>query len=135
MPATQPDYGIDISCTDDLDPLFRTVRQLDVVKQAMVRRLQSPIGSLFLDPRYGLDVRGLVSTSTAEGANAAGYVAGLIRTQMLMDERIDSVSIESAQYDAAERAIAIRLAAYTSSGPFGLVLKLNATNLEIITQG
>lgn len=84
-------YGYDTSCTDGIDTA-RMVSGVELVAQALYRRLTTPRGSLtFTEAHltYGFDVTqfvGLVGYQIAEQALPAQ-----IENELLQDDRVDSV--------------------------------------------
>jgi len=86
-------YGSDVSCAYDVDP---GVAELDgsltlVLAQAIVRRLDTPRGSLPDDPGYGISLRSMVNKGVDAAEVAA--MAGVIRGEVSKDDRVDTVTV------------------------------------------
>ncbi len=85
-------YGTDMSCTDRLDTA-RMVSGVELVAQAIYRRLSTPRGSLtFSDAHltYGFDVTDFVGTVGYAVAEQA--LPALIEGEILQDDRVDEVT-------------------------------------------
>lgn len=88
-----PDYGVDLSCVTDLDPVLRTVTGKTLLAQAIVRRLTTPRGMLIDDPNYGLDVREWLSMEMTPIVLARLRAA--VRSELEKDERVSSVNVDT----------------------------------------
>ena len=86
-------WGTDLSCTSDFAPGFPDVAQDDVasIRQALVRRLLTPRGSLYEDQDYGLQVAQLLNAGF-DTKTAQGY-AGAIRNELTKDDRVDECAV------------------------------------------
>lgn len=85
-------YGSDLSCADDLDPLFVELSSSTLILgQALYRRITTQRGTLADDADYGVDVRGYLSRgmTTAQISEAQGVIA----SEMRKDERVSSVDV------------------------------------------
>lgn len=126
-------FGTDISCTDSL----RTGRYYSgarLVAEAAYRRLTTPRGMLRGgedEADYGLDLADLIgSASTAADAAA---LEGRIQTELLKDERIETVNaVVVRTVVGPATSLNITITAQTSSGPFELVLGVSDVTIAIL---
>lgn len=104
-------YGSDVSCAHDVDP---GVAELDgsltlVLAQAIVRRLDTPRGSLPDDASYGISLRSMVNQGV--GDSELAQMAGVIRGEVAKDDRVDTVTVTvttSAAIDALTVTLIVR---------------------------
>ena len=86
-------YGSDISCDFDVAPDVAEVDPFSTfaLAQAIVRRLDTPRGTLPDDKDYGISVRQYVN----KGTTAAEIVslAGQIRNEVLKDDRVETLTV------------------------------------------
>lgn len=126
------DFGLDWTCELDLDPYGRTSTGLEVVREAAARRLTSPLGSLLGDPLYGFDVGSMLSKSGDQTTLVASLMVP-IRQQLLRDERIETVRMDSGTYDAASKTLRLAITATTAAGPFALIFLLSPAGIQLLT--
>lgn len=127
------DFGRDLSCVTDLDPAMREVTGVDVMTQAIARRLGTPRGWVIDDPNYGYDLRDELS---AEGDRTApATIAARARAEILKDERVQSAdaSVVSSGPPGAT-SITVEVNGVAAEGPFDLTLAVSAVTLEILKQ-
>ena len=126
------DFGSDLACATDLDPLMRELYDDDprLVAESCIRRLQTPRGALMDDPDYGYDLR-LVLRSAAY-PNKLGALPSLIRAELSKDDRVESLDIK-AHFSQDVRAQTIELTIYgtTAVGPFTLTGSLSSETLRL----
>jgi hypothetical protein len=127
-------YGLDISCGMDIDPLMRPAWGVALVAQAVARRLQSPTGSLIGDPLYGIDIA-QVASSAGSAATMQAALVSQIRAQILRDERVDTVDFPEQSFNYDAKTFTLRVNVVTAEGPFSLVIELTAGNVEVIVAG
>jgi hypothetical protein len=125
------DLGIDISCTDDLDPAFTPVTGTKALAQAMARRLITPRGSLFYDLEYGFDLRAYLNAGITQGDGFAFRLGAQIEAECLKDERVGTVDAQLS-YDPVTEKLTVLLSGVASDGPFRLVLAVSAVTVEIL---
>jgi hypothetical protein len=129
--ATDTDFGIDLSLTDDLDPRATTVTGTRLVAEAVYRRITCPRGALIDDPDYGIDVRDFLHKGMTTGQRAS--IPGLVRCEILKDERVSSVEID---VTTSTTGFTLRIRCTTDEGPFTLTTDVStaaATLAEITT--
>lgn len=122
-------FGTDISCIDDLDPMFSLVEGNTTLAQAILRRLSTPRGGLLDDASYGYDVRSLLCDESTPQRLAAAKMA--IESEVEKDERVLSCDADL-DFNFALETLTIRLAATTRTGPFRLVLGVDKVNVELL---
>ena len=126
------DFGTDWSCELDLDPYGRTASGVEVVRQAAVRRLTSPLGSMLLDPLYGFDLATLLGKAGSQTTIVASAMVP-IRQQLLRDERVLTVRLDQGVYSASTGALRLDITATTAAGPFSLVFTLSPAGIQVLT--
>lgn len=125
------DYGLDISCTTDIDPLLGLVTGEEMMAQVCIRRLYCRKGSLLSDPTDNtLDARDFVSGGIANSA-ALLSIQGQCQGALLADERVLSVSVV-AEYDTVFRVLTLRIAGQGADGPFSLVLSVDSVTVQLL---
>ena len=135
IPATpgDDDFGADLACTDDLTEDFLELEGTDerIVREAVIRRLTTPRGSLADDLDYGVDLRGYLN----RGLSPAGLreLEGVVLGELLRDDRIDDATA-SATLDGS--TLRVEVSGSTARGPFALTLALtdSETLLEEMTR-
>jgi len=124
-------YGSDISCDSDIDPNVAEVDPFSTlaIAQAIVRRLDTPRGSLPDDKDYGIDLRAYANRGV--DTNAIESLAGQIRSELENDDRLGSVSV-TVRPDSTGKSIGVELAvrpADPQTGGFGLTLSASSASI------
>lgn len=127
------DFGLDTSCTTSMHTaVYATGVRL--VAEAAFRRLITRKGELLGDEEereYGFHVGDYLGSCTSPSQLAAA--PGLIRAELLKDERITSADVFVTETGtASERAWEIAIDGYTGAGPFELVLAVSAVTIDIL---
>lgn len=122
------DFGTDLSCVDDLDPYMLEVSGIDVVSQAILRRLTTTRGMLIDDPDYGLNVRDYLSATM--DAKELTIMQSQLEAELLKDERI--LSVESTA-SMVLRTATIKLLVEVGEGPFSLTLAISDVSAAILS--
>lgn len=127
-------YGSDISCAYDVDP---GVAELDgftplVLAQAILRRLDTPRGSLPDDASYGISLRQMLNAGVSRGE--LSRLSGVIRGEVSKDDRISSVTVKvTPSSDMSELDISLRVTPVDPAlGPFTMTLA--ASSAEIVLE-
>jgi len=123
------EYGTDIACLNDLDPLFRVISGPQVLSEAIARRFITPRGALLSDLNYGLDLRIFLSESLTSQKLFA--IASSVEAEITKDERITSASA-TVTYNASTRELLIEIAAETTDNDLSLVLSVSKLNVAIL---
>lgn len=123
------DFGLDLSCTDDLDPLLGEVTGVELIKQAVHRRLITPRGQLIDDPDYGLDLFSFLSAdmTAAELATIPSQVDG----EILKEDEVSN-STTTATWDPRTSTLTLDIACETALGPFSLVLPVSQVTVAAL---
>lgn len=119
-------WGTDGSA--DLDPYFRAITGVDVVRHAVARRFITPTGHLPWAPDAGFDLRAIVNEGFAPNELAA--LKARIRNEAEKDSRVDSATVDVTIEGTRVR---IEIVCQTGAGPFGLVLALSPAGIELLT--
>lgn len=130
---SEPDYGLDLSCVDDLDPRGVEVSGLTALGQALMRRLDTPSGALVDDDEgdYGLELVAELSAgrSAAEVAALPARIAG----QFEEDERVLSAEVVSrSPASAPDRIECAILVVPSGAAPFRMVLEIGKVAAELV---
>lgn len=133
-PTGELGYGTDISCRGDLDPGV-DVTGIELLGQALARRLDTPRGGLVDDPDYGYDLRSELNKGTTK--RDVDAVAGRIVAELTKDDRVSSVrATVTPAPDGSSMRVAIRVVPWGELGPFDMVLSVTsaAVLLEAVRQ-
>jgi hypothetical protein len=79
-------YGVDWSCTNDVDGGGLEVDGVTVLAQALYRRIITPRGGLIYDLNYGFDIRQFLNADVAQGDIAR--IAFGVDTEFRKDQRV-----------------------------------------------
>lgn len=139
------DYGRDISCLDDCDPMMSELANddINVLKQAIFRRLITNRGGIIDDPLYGYNLTQWISKASTPKELAA--MKGEIRAEVMKDERVQFCSVlvekksptvsiagsRSGNIVGADVTINVR----SSAGPFTLTLAVGDVTVELLKDG
>src|SRR5262249_35544866 len=121
------DFGTDLDCGDDLNPLGSTVTGPLCLAQAIQRRLSTPRGMVIDAPNYGRDLREYLSRGMA--AENIEAIPGEVRAELLKDERLEEVDVVPTM--PASDALRLDIACQTAEGPFSLVLDVTQAAVEL----
>jgi phage baseplate assembly protein W len=123
-----PDYGLDVSCTTDIDPSLRLVSGSELMREVIVRRLTCRKGSLLSDPLYGIDVRDFLNSKI--DTNALTRIQSLVTGELLNDERVQSVTT-LASYTTTSKTLTLRVQGTGALGPFNLTITAGTGALTV----
>lgn len=118
------DYGLDLSCVDDLTPGMVEVTGRIVLAQAIARRLMTPRGYLCDDPTYGYDVTQRVNDDMSARDLAMLYAN--VRNECLKDERVMDAAVTGT---LSSGVLLLTITLTDGDGPFALVL--GVTNVDV----
>lgn len=124
------ELGVDISCTNDLDPFGTYVSGQRAVGQALFRRLITARGSLVGFPDYGTDVRQWLSGPVDAFTLAA--LKGAIEGECEQDERVTSCEA-TVTWDPVKKTLTILVAVETSAGSLSLVLGVTSATTSLLS--
>lgn len=111
--------GKSIKVTPDLGEVFTWVSERDCLRQDLELRFLTPLGSLFYDETYGLDVRKYLGMLTQK--STAFLAAAELSAEALKDPRVERATCE-VTLDAPSKTLSARLTIEDAAGPFTLVL-------------
>lgn len=123
-----PDFGRDISCGVDLDPLLRDVTGVEAVMQAMLRRLITRPGTLVGCPLYGFGLLDLLNADLDD--SEIQQLAARMGPELEKDERVFSASARQTR-SADGETIAFAVVGNSALGPFEFVLDASAAGAKI----
>ena len=123
-----PDYGLDISCTTDMDPSLRLVSGPTLMREVVVRRLTCRKGSLLSDPLYGIDIRDFLNSKF--DSTSLARIQSLVTGELLGDERIQSVTT-IASYATVSKTLTLRIQGTGALGPFNLTITAGTGALTV----
>lgn len=111
------ELGVDLMWSDDADQLDRYTSGIALYKQDILHRITTPRGSLYEDPGYGRDVRGLLSKGLTQQERAV--LPRQLESEIREDPRTDSVTVSFSEPSIGVWRITIT--GNCLSGPFELV--------------
>lgn len=125
-----PDYGQDISCMIDIEPTFRLVSDVELMRQVAFRRLYCRQGSMLSAPtEETLDVRDFMSMAVEAGG--LSKIQGLCQAALLGDARIENANVV-ATFNTSSRKLILNINCTGSNGPFELVLSVDSLTVEML---
>jgi hypothetical protein len=127
----EPDYGSDLSCTTDLNPLCPVVEGAEMMAQVCLHRLYCRKGGLIGSPNEEtLDARDFIGQGI-NGVRDLQRIKGVVTNVLLADERIATVSVE-ATFDSKANLLTLRITGTGALGPFALTLLVSALTIELL---
>jgi hypothetical protein len=126
--AMIPNFGTDLSCTSDLDPQMVLTSGLNLLSQAIYRRLTTPRGCVIDDPNYGFDLQLLLNDEHTPAD--VGPMTQQIQSECLKDERVLQCTAQLVL--ATSGVLTITLLLTSALGPFKLVLAVSAVTVAIL---
>lgn len=121
------DFGTDLSALPDLSFGLKSGR--DNLAEAIARRLITPLGGLFYDPSYGLDLRQYLNEAITDEVRYE--IETLVAAECEKDERVLSAEATLIDTDLL-RTLQLVIALETAEGPFRLILAVNAVSVEVL---
>lgn len=119
--------GTDLSAIPDLSWSLKS--GLDNLAEAIARRFITPLGGLFYDPSYGLDLRQYLNEALTDEVRYE--IETLVAAECEKDERI--LAAEATLMDTGmPRTVQLAISLETAEGPFRLILIVNAVNVEVL---
>ncbi len=134
FPVAPFGYGSDISC--DSDVAF-DVAEVDAfstlaLAQAVVRRLDTPRGSLPDDKDYGISIRQYVNKGTT--AAEIQSLAGQIKNEIIKDDRVEALTV-TVRPSSTGTTLRVELAIQPVDAELGgFTLTLSATSAVILIE-
>lgn len=132
-----PDYGRDISCTDDTNPMMTELKDDDVrlVEEAIFRRLITPKGRLLDDSLYGFDLHQF--QNAAVDAKVVATVQAGIRGQCFAEETVETatVVVEVLGDDPQDLSMVIDVSGECAAGPFQFTVEVSQVSVSLLKDG
>ena len=122
--------GVDISCLDDLDPMFGLVVGPDCLGQDLAHRFSTPRGGLRYDLDYGLDLTQYLNDVITD-AQARG-LPGDMEAEAEKDPRVLGATAtvdELVQLQSLQCTLTVE----TEEGTFNLVLAVSALTVDLLS--
>lgn len=124
------DYGRDLSCTSDLDPLLRDVTGDDLMAQVCLHRLFCRQGRLLSNPVDNtLDLRDEIAKGIKPGDETT--IQGKCASALVGDQRIISASIK-ATFAPLTNTLTLSISGQGARGPFNLTVAATALTVELL---
>lgn len=127
-------YGSDISCDSDVDLLAREVDGASTLAlaEALVRRLDTPRGSLPDDKDYGISITSHLNRGVTDAD--VRQLAGQIRAELALDDRVASLTVTVAP-NSTGSTLRIEIAVQPVDANLGtFTLTLNASDAGLVLE-
>ena len=124
------EFGQDISCLVDLDPMLGLTSGIHTLAQGLANRLQTPRGSLWYDPDYGTDVRAYLNGAMT--TQKLGQLQAAVQGECMKDRRVLSAAC-AATFSASTSTLSLKVTGTTAAGPFALVLSVSAVSVSLLS--
>jgi len=122
------DFGTDLSALPDLSWTIKGGK--NNLAEAIARRLITPLGGLFYDPTYGLDLRQYIGETLTDEVRYE--IETLMAAECEKDERILSAVATIIEASPQLRSIQIELALETADEPYRLILSISDVTVEVL---
>jgi len=122
------DFGTDLSALPDLSWTIKGGK--NNLAEAIARRLITPLGGLFYDPTYGLDLRQYIGETLTDEVHYE--IETLVAAECEKDERILSAVATIIEASPQLRSIQIELALETADEPYRLILSISDVKVEVL---
>jgi hypothetical protein len=122
-------YGTDLHCSSDLLETMDEITDptsVEILAEAITRRLDTPAGGLIDDPLYGLDLRAFLNRGTAD--SVLRQIENQVRGEVEADDRVDQATV-SVAFGANFRSmtVTIRIVAVDpATGTFSMTLTVTS---------
>lgn len=133
MTTTAPDFGLDLSCTDDLDPRGVEVDGFELMRQWALRVLDTPEGSLVDDEDgvFGVGIVDMLSRGLTQDELAS--LPGRLGAAYEQDERIVKGSVKAlVSFSLQTKKLRISIKLSTTYGPFSLVVDASKAGIAFV---
>lgn len=123
-----PDFGVELSCTNDIANDSRTVTGFTVVAEAIVRRWITPRGRLIGYPNYGFDITQFINADMTSSEISA-MIAGM-QAEALKDERVASCTVLGTL--GSDGVFTFDAEVETSQGPFTFSISASDVSVKLL---
>ena len=127
------DYGSDLACQRDFTDECRTVTGLQLLAEALLRRLTTPRGNLLDDPDYGTDLHEYIALEFTS-RNQSRMLAD-VKAECIKDERVVDAFPSVRSFSLATKSLVMEIAVEASEETFLLVLKIPDVTVEVLSVG
>ena len=124
------DYGRDLVCVYDLDPMMLEVTDRRIVAQRIARRLTCFRGGCIDAPNDGYDLRDELSRDVDN--TTLVQIKARIRSEILKDEAVNSITVGSLTYNQQSQTLNASITLDLGAGPFPLVLNISAVSVSLL---
>ena len=128
MATTTPDYGTDLDCGPDLTDDMRVTSGRRLVAQNVLRRFNTPRGSLPDDQNYGLDLSLYLNDDLGPGD--IGRIGSSMQAEAVKDARIKTARATVAL--GSDGNFTATLTLVDANGPFTLVLGVSGVGVTLL---
>jgi hypothetical protein len=122
-------WGVDLSCTDDLEEGLREVWGLELLAQAAYRRLTT---RRIEEEDYGIDVRDWLSEGVT--TDLLALIPGMVSAELGKDPRFGTVTTVP-KFDKAQALLTLDITIRTAAGPLDLALTIDKVTVKMILGG
>lgn len=132
MAIVRNPYGIEVWCRLSL-VTTRFARGVDVLINALIRRITTPRGTLYFHPDYGLDVREYVGLELTPSTRTR--IQSEVEQQIEADPRVYAGTVDVQVREVVEgnfTTLEIEISGQARGGPFAFVVPINKVTLEIL---
>ncbi len=123
-----PDFGTELSCTNDVASDSRVVTGFRVVAEAVLRRWTTPRGRLIGYPNYGYDITQYINDDM-DRRQVQGMIAGM-QAEALKDERVTGCVISATLDDSG--LLTFESSISTAQGPFVFTIAADAVTVKLL---
>ncbi len=121
--------GTDIGVLSDLPPAWGLATGKLNLAYALCRRFNTPRGSLFPWPDYGMYLPGYVEKSIRSGDEST--IRGAIIGECEKDPRVQTADVDLT-FSFERRTLTVKITIETADGPFELVLAATSLTVELL---
>jgi hypothetical protein len=133
MATNEPDWGTDLDWSDDLEPNALLCSGTKLLGQAAFHAITTPRGACLDSPDRGIDIRDFLHHGMTPEERAE--VPGLIRQELVDDERINEVEVSFTESFDGSGGIQWEfriLITPNTAGPFELVCAIEDAVPQIL---
>lgn len=124
------DYGRDLTCTYDLDPMMLEIDTQRLISERVLRRLTTARGGCIDAPNDGYDLRGELSREVTQSTLV--QIKAKIRSEVLKEEEVTDCKVTAISYNNGTRTLSASLLITSGDGPFPLVLSVSDVTVSLL---
>lgn len=118
------DLGSDFAGVNDLTFALSVVTGRRALAEAILRRLRTRRGSLWTDPSYGFDLRGVIGTALTNS-----QISQRVTAQVLAEEEVESARVNVSRIG---EEIQVEIEVTDADGPFDFTITANSLTVDVI---